>query len=97
MMKKGFSKYDAADYLNNEQDIQLYWEAVQREAVDCPEMIIGALNDIARARNMAQLARETGMTRAGLYKALSGDSNPSFINVMKIIHALGLTLGGVRG
>lgn len=95
-MKKGFSTYDAVDYLNSEEDIRRYWEAVQREAVDCPEMIIGALNDIARARNMAKLARETGLSRAGLYKALSGESNPSFVNVMKIINALGLTLGSAE-
>jgi probable addiction module antidote protein len=48
--------------------------------------------DVARARNMSQLARDTGMTREGLYKALSGDGNPSFATVIKVAHALGLRM-----
>jgi probable addiction module antidote protein len=89
-MKQGFSTYDTVEYLKTEDDIRLYWEAVQEEAKDCPELLIAALNDIARARNMQQLAEQVGMSRQGLYKALSPDGNPSFVNVMSIIHALGL-------
>jgi probable addiction module antidote protein len=54
--------------------------------------VIAALGDIARARGMMQLARETGLTREGLYKALSPEGNPSFATVMKVCKALGLKL-----
>jgi len=57
-----------------------------------PALVIAALGDIARARGMMQLARETGLTREGLYKALSPDGNPSFSTVMKVCKALGLKL-----
>ena len=55
-------------------------------------LIAAALGDIARARNMSQLARDTGLTREGLYKALSGDGNPSFATVVKVAQALGLRM-----
>ena len=71
-----------------EQDIRLYLEACQEEGD--PALIAAALGDIARARNMSQLARDAGMTRAGLYKALSPDGNPSFATVAKVAKALGL-------
>ena len=57
-----------------------------------PALIAAALGDIARARNMSQLARDTGMTREGLYKALSGEGNPSFATVTKVARALGFKL-----
>jgi probable addiction module antidote protein len=57
-----------------------------------PALITAALGDIARARNLSQLARDTGMSREGLYKALSGEGNPSFATVMKVARALGLRL-----
>ncbi len=57
-----------------------------------PALVIAALGDIARARGMMQLARETGLTREGLYKALSPEGNPSFATVMKVCKALGLKL-----
>ncbi|TWH63804.1 putative addiction module antidote protein [Azomonas agilis] len=53
-----------------------------------PALIAAALGDVARARNMSQLARDTGMMREGLYKALSGEGNPSFATVMKVAHAM---------
>lgn len=52
--------------------------------------MVAALGDVARARNMAQLARDTGLTREGLYKALSSEGNPSLSTVMKVMKALGL-------
>lgn len=87
-----FSRYDTADYLNTEEDIALFLEAVMEEGGDDPAFIAVALGDVARARNMSQLARDTGMTRQGLYKALSGEGEPSFATVMKIATALGLKL-----
>ena len=91
--------YDTADYLRTEEDIALYMEAVMEEGGDDASFIAHALGDVARARNMSQLAREVGMTREGLYKALSSEGNPSFDTIMKVAKALGLQLGfkPVRG
>jgi probable addiction module antidote protein len=57
-----------------------------------PAFIAAALGDVARARGMMQLAKETGLTREGLYKALSKDGNPNFGTVLKVLHALGLKI-----
>lgn len=92
MTKETFSRYDTADYLKSDEDIARYMEAVMEEGGDDPAYIAQALGAIARARNMSQLARDTGLTREGLYKALSGEGNPSFATVMKVAHALGLKL-----
>jgi probable addiction module antidote protein len=62
------------------------------EAGDDPAFIAAALGDVARARGMAQLARKTGLTREGLYKALAPDGNPSLGTVLKVMKALGLKL-----
>ncbi len=92
MPKETFSRYDTADYLKTEEDVAAYMEAVMEEGGDDPAFVAQALGDIARARSMSQLARETGMTREGLYKALSSDGNPSFATVVKVARALGLRL-----
>lgn len=90
MTEDVFSRYHSADYLRTEEDIALYLEACAEESD--PALIAHALGVVARARNMSQLARETGLTREGLYKALSGDGNPSFATVLKVAKALGLRL-----
>lgn len=87
-MSEQFKRFDAADYLESEADIQHYLNACQES--DDPALIAAALGDIARSRNMTELAKAAGMTRAGLYKALSPDGNPSFANVAKVAKALGL-------
>lgn len=92
MKKQTFSRYDTADYLKTEEDIRLYLEACQEEGGDDPGFIAHALGVVARARNMSQLARDTGLTREGLYKALSADGNPSFATVFKVAKALGIKL-----
>lgn len=84
--------YDAAAYLKTEKECALYLQAAIDESDDDPALVIAALGDIARARGMMQLARETGLTREGLYKALSPEGNPSFATVMKVCTALGLKL-----
>ena len=84
--------YDAAAYLKTEQDCAPYLQAAIDESDGDPAIVIAALGDIARARGMMQLARETGLTREGLYKALSPEGNPSFATVMKVCKALGLKL-----
>ena len=90
--KVTFSRYDPAEYLQSEEQIALYLEAILEEAGDDPALIAHALGDVARARNMSQLARDTGMSREGLYKALSGEGNPSFATVAKVAKAMGLRL-----
>jgi len=70
----------------------LYFEACIEEAKHDPLLIVHALGVIARVKNMSQLARDTGLSREGLYKALSADGNPSFVTVAKIANALGLAI-----
>jgi probable addiction module antidote protein len=78
--------YDSADYLNTEEDIKNYLEAIFEEPMD-RQMLIHTLGVVARARGMMKLSKDTGITRAGLYKAVSPDGNPSFEAVTKIIGA----------
>jgi probable addiction module antidote protein len=86
-----FSPFDAADYLTTFDDVAAYLEAVIDEGDD-PVLIAQALGAIARSGNVSELARRAGMSREGLYKALSADGNPSFATVLKVSRALGLRL-----
>ena len=88
--KEAFSRWDAADYLKSDDDMAAYLQACLEEASDDPALIAAALGDIARARGMVQVAKETGLTREGLYKALSKDGNPRLGTVLKVLKALGL-------
>ena len=92
MAKIKLRKWDSAKHLNSDEDIALYLDACLEEAGDDPAFIAKALGNIARARGMSQLARETGLGRESLYKALSGEGNPSFATILKVIHALGVKL-----
>ena len=94
MAKTKTSPYDVVDYLKTEEDMALYFEACLEEAGDDPAFIAKILGDIARARGMTQLAKDTGLAREGLYKALSGQGNPEFATILKVIKALGLKLHG---
>ncbi|MBS0506924.1 MAG: putative addiction module antidote protein [Proteobacteria bacterium] len=85
-------KWDSAEYLKTEEDMVLYLQACMEEAGDDAAFIAAALGDIARAKGMSQLAKETGLGRESLYKALSGEGNPSFGTILKVMHALGLKL-----
>ena len=87
-----FSRYDTADYLKTETDIVAYLDAVMTEGGDDPALIAHALGVVARARNVSQLARDTGISREGLYKALSGEGNPSFATIARVAKALGLRI-----
>lgn len=89
-----FKKWDSAEYLHTEEDMAGYFDACMEEAGDDPAFIARALGVIARARGMTQLARETGISREGLYKALSGEGNPEFATILKVVHALGLRFSG---
>jgi probable addiction module antidote protein len=92
MSNETFAPFDSADYLNSFEDVTAYLEAVLDDADDDPSVIAAALGAIARSRNFSQIAREAGMSREGLYKALSADGNPSLATVLKVAHALGLRL-----
>lgn len=87
-----FSPFDAADYLATSDDVAAYLEAVIDEGDDDPALITQELGAIARSGNVSELARRAGMSREGLYKALSPDGNPSFATVLKVSRALGLRL-----
>ena len=86
------TRWDSAEHLKTDEDVKLYIEACIEEAGDDPAFIVHALGVVARAKNMSQLARDTGITREGLYKALSPEGNPTFSTVAKIAKALGFQL-----
>ena len=90
MTEHKLTRWDAADYLNTEEDITLYLETCLEE--NDPALFAAALGDAARARGMMQLARDTGLTHEGLYKALSPEGNPSMATIMKVMAALGVRL-----
>lgn len=92
MPKTLTTPYDTVEYLKTDEDMALYLDACFEEAGDDAALIAKALGNIARARGMTQLARDTGLAREGLYKALSENGNPEFTTVMKVIKALGLKL-----
>ena len=85
-MKKA-EMYDAAEFLESDEEIIAYLNAALEDGD--PALVSAALGDIARARGMTKLANETGITRDGLYKALSPIGNPSFGTVLKVLNALG--------
>ena len=92
MKKIKLSKWDSAEYLKTDEDRVLYLEACLDEAGDDAAFIAKALGTIARAKGMTQLANETGLGRESLYKALSGEGNPSFATILKVMSALGIKL-----
>lgn len=80
------------EHLRTGKDARLYLEACAEEDPGDGSLIRAALGDIARAGNMSLLAREAGLSREGLYKALSKDGNPTFATIMRITRALGMQL-----
>ena len=85
--------FDMANHLRSEEEIAEYLRQVLQD--NDPAELAGALGDIARARGMTQLAKDTGLVRESLYKALSGEGNPSFATILKVMRALGLRLAVV--
>jgi probable addiction module antidote protein len=83
-------KWDSAEHLKTDEDMAAYLEACLQEAGDDAALIAKALGNIARAKGMTQLSKDTGLGRESLYKALSGEGNPSFATILKVTHALGL-------
>lgn len=85
-------KWDSAEHLKSEEDIALYLETCFEEAGDDAAFIAKALGNVAKARGMTQLAKECGLGRESLYKALSGEGNPSFATILKVLKSLNLKL-----
>jgi len=84
--------YDIAEQLRTPEEMAAYLDAWLAEAPDDAGGIARALGDIARAKGMSQVARDSGLSRESLYKALSENGNPSFATVLKVAHALGVRL-----
>ncbi len=82
--------WDPAEHLETVEDIAAYLEAAFEDGD--PALISAALGDVARAKGMARIAREAGLGRESLYKALSPDGHPEFATVLKVLRALGLRL-----
>jgi len=81
------SKYDVVNYLKTDEDIKYYLAAMAED--NDPSFTASAIGDVARAYGMSQLARDTGISRMGLTKALSSEGNPSFATISKVLDALG--------
>jgi probable addiction module antidote protein len=92
MSKTPTSPYDVAEHLRTPAEMAAYLDACIEEANGDAAFIAKALGDIARAKGMSQVARDTGLSRESLYKALSGDRSPSFDTILKVTEALGLQL-----
>lgn len=84
--------WDTAEHLRSEEEIRLYIEAAQEEAPDDAAFMAVVLGDVARARNMTELARETGIARETLYKVTRGEGNPTLDTISKLAKALGFRL-----
>lgn len=91
-MKAETTRYDVAEHLRSPEEMALYLDACIEEAEGDAALIAKALGDIAKAQGMAKVARDSGLSRESLYKALSGDRVPGFDTILKVIHALGLKL-----
>ena len=92
MRKTKTTRYDVAEHLRNPKEMAAYLEACLEEANGDAAFIAKALGDIARAKGMAQVARDAGLSRESLYKELSGERSPDFDTILRVVNALGLRL-----
>ncbi len=92
MAKTRTTRYDVAEHLRTPEEMAAYLEACIDEANGDAAFIAKALGDIARAKGMSQVARDAGLSRESLYKALSGERSPDFDTILRVISALGLKL-----
>lgn len=92
MAKTKTTRFDVAEHLRTPEEMAAYLEACIETANGDAAFIAKALGDIARAKGMSQVARDAGMSRESLYKALSGDRAPAFDTILKVMGALGLKL-----
>ena len=89
-MKEKITDFDPAAYLDSEETIAEYLTAILEE--NDPDLLLSALSDVAKARGMSIVARESGLGRESLYKALAPGAKPRFETIMKVMHALGVKL-----
>lgn len=92
MAKTKTTRYDVAEHLRTPEEMAAYLQACFEEANGDAMFIAKALGNIARAKGMSQVARDAGLSRESLYKALSGERSPGFDTILKVVAALGLTL-----
>ncbi len=92
MAKIKTTRYDVAEHLRTPEEMAAYLEACLEEADGDAAFIAKALGNIARAKGMAQVARDAGLSRESLYKSLSGERSPDFDTILKVVEALGLEL-----
>ncbi len=95
MPKTKTTKYDVAEHLRSPEEMAAYLEACLEEADGDAAFIAKTLGDIARAKGMSQVARDAGLSRESLYKALSGERSPGFDTILKVLNALGLKFHAV--
>ncbi len=92
MTKTKTTQYDVAEHLRTPEEMAAYLEACFEESKGDASFVAKALGDIARAKGMTQVARDAGLSRESLYKALSGERTPGFDTVLKVVQALGIEL-----
>ena len=92
MRKTKTTRYDVAEHLRTPEEMAAYFEASLDEAKGDAAFIARALGDIARAKGMTQVARDAGLSRESLYKALSGERSPDFDTILRVVSALGMRL-----
>jgi probable addiction module antidote protein len=92
MSKTITTRYDVAEHLRTPEEMAAYLQACFEESHGDAAFIAKALGDIARAKGMTQVARDAGLSRESLYKALSGERIPGFDTILKVVHALGIEL-----
>lgn len=90
MAKTTTTRYDVAEHLRTPEEMAAYFDACMEAANGDAAFIAKSLGDIARAKGMSQVARDAGLSRESLYKALSGDREPNFSTILKVMSALGL-------
>ena len=86
------TRFDVAEHLRTPEEMAAYLEASLAAANGDAAFVAKALGDIARAKGMAQVERDAGLSRQSLYKALSGDRSPDFATILRVVSALGLSL-----
>jgi probable addiction module antidote protein len=89
------TRYDVAEHLRTPEEMAAYLEACLEESNGDASLIAKTLGDIARAKGMSQVARDAGLSRESLYKALSGERSPGFDTILKVVQALGIELHAV--
>jgi probable addiction module antidote protein len=92
MSKTSTTRYDVAEHLRTPEEMAADLEACLEESKGDASFVAKALGDIARAKGMTQVARDAGLSRESLYKALSGDRTPGFDTILKVVQALGIEL-----